>query len=45
MRDIGNSEALAKAQKEVTFPENNNLDEWETEFLSNSIHQSIQSIL
>lgn len=41
MRDIGNSEALVKAQKEVSFSAQSDLDEWEIEFLKNPIHQLI----
>ncbi|EQA80198.1 nucleotidyltransferase family protein [Leptospira alstonii] len=45
MRDIGNVDSLAKAQKEVSFQVESDLDEWQVEFLKNPIHQLIHSIL
>ncbi|EMY76319.1 nucleotidyl transferase [Leptospira weilii serovar Ranarum str. ICFT] len=45
MRDIGNADSLAKAQREVLFSVESDLDEWQVEFLKNPIHQSIHSIL
>lgn len=45
MRDIGNPESLAKAQSEVFFPLEQNLDPWQIDFLKNPIHGSIQAIL
>ncbi|WP_407658548.1 nucleotidyltransferase family protein [Leptospira limi] len=44
MRDIGNPESLAKAQKEVTFPIDSDLDEWQIAFASNPIHKSISNL-